>query len=111
MIKTKYLFGVLSLATCQSVFAQDFLSLQQCREMALSYNQDLKAAMHKVTAYEALHRSAKSDLYPKISASGDATYTGKGLENLSVRYQLACQQKIEITQTPESFTVKVPLIS
>lgn len=39
------------------------------------------------------------------------TKTGKGLENLSVRYQLACQQKIEITQTPESFTVKVPLIS
>lgn len=50
MIKTKYLFGVLSLATCLPVFAQDFLSLQQCREMALSYNQDLKAATHKVTA-------------------------------------------------------------
>ena len=48
--------------------------------MALSYNQDLKAAMHKVTAYEALHRSAKSDLYPKISASGDATYTGNPRE-------------------------------
>ena len=80
MIKTKYLFGVLSLATCLPVFAQDFLSLQQCREMALSYNQDLKAATHKVTAYEALHRSAKSDLYPKISASGDATYTGNPRE-------------------------------
>ena len=48
--------------------------------MALSYNQDLKAATHKVTAYEALHRSAKSDLYPKISASGDATYTGNPRE-------------------------------
>lgn len=43
---------------------------------------------------------------PKQGAGG----TGKGLENLSVRYQLLCRRDIEILKEREQFTVKVPLI-
>lgn len=80
MMKTKYFCTLLSLTACIPLFAQDFLSLQQCRQMALDYNQDLKAASHEIAATKALHQSAKADLYPKLSASGNASYTGNPRE-------------------------------
>lgn len=43
---------------------------------------------------------------PKQGVTG----TGKGLENLSVRYHLLCHKDVEIHKTGDSFTVKVPLI-
>lgn len=70
----------LSFVTCCPLFAQEFISLQQCRQMALSYNQDLKAATYDVSARESLHQMARADFYPKISASGQASYTGNPRE-------------------------------
>lgn len=80
MIHMKTICTLLSLALCPPVIAQEFISLQQCRQMALSYSQDLKAARHEISAREALHRSARADFYPQISADGNASFTGNPTE-------------------------------
>jgi len=41
--------------------------------------------------------------------AGDASI-GVGLDNIAKRYELTCDKKIEITESGNSFTVKVPII-
>lgn len=40
-----------------------------------------------------------------------ALESGKGLQNLATRYQLLCSKKIEIIQSENCFTVKIPLLN
>lgn len=50
------------------------------REMALSYDDDLKAATKRIESSLELERAARADRTPSLSAGGDFRYTGNPLE-------------------------------
>lgn len=50
------------------------------RQMALEYNDDLKAAAKNIAASVELERAARADFSPKLSAGADFQYTGNPLE-------------------------------
>lgn len=72
-----------SLCCTLSVAAQqpetDTLLLRY-RQMALEYNDDLKAAAKNIAASVELERAARADFSPKLSAGADFQYTGNPLE-------------------------------
>jgi len=57
--------------------AQQVLTLEQCRQMALEHNQKVLIADEHVEAASALKRSAKTQFLPSISANGLYTRTNK----------------------------------
>lgn len=59
------------------VSAQQVLTLDQCRQMALEHNQKILIADEHVEAAGALMRSAKTQFLPSISANGLYTRTNK----------------------------------
>ena len=60
-----------------SAFAQEHAGLlEKYREMALSYNHDLKAAEKNISASIELERAARAGRLPKISGGADFKYTG-----------------------------------
>lgn len=50
--------------------------LVRYRQMALAYNDDLKAAAKNIEASIELERAARADRIPKLSAAGEFQYTG-----------------------------------
>lgn len=80
MGKLKIYLSVLTMLAGTSVFAQEYLSLQQYRIRALEYNQDIQAAAHEVAARKAMKHTAKADFLPRFAADGQASYTGNPQE-------------------------------
>ena len=54
--------------------------LMRYRQMALEYNDDLKAAVRNIEASMELERAARADRTPTLSAGADFKYTGNPLE-------------------------------
>lgn len=54
--------------------------LLRYRQMALEYNDDLKAAAKNIAASVELERAARADFSPRLSAGADFQYTGNPLE-------------------------------
>lgn len=54
--------------------------LARYRQMALEYNDDLKAAVRNIEASMELERAARADRTPTLSAGADFKYTGNPLE-------------------------------
>ncbi len=57
--------------------AQQMLTLEQCKQMAIEHNQKVLIANEHVEAANALKRSAKTQFLPSISANGLYTRTNK----------------------------------
>jgi Outer membrane protein len=70
--------AVLLLST--AVQAQESELLKKYRTMALSYNQDVKAADKGVAYYKEMENSAKADMLPKVAANATASYTGNPMQ-------------------------------
>ena len=66
-------------AATASAQATDDPLLARYRQMALEYNDDLKAAAKNIEAGIELERAARADRIPTLSASGDFRYTGNPL--------------------------------
>lgn len=81
----------------QGVNAQQSVLLQQYRQMALEYNHDLKSAEKNIVAGMELHRSAKADLKPKLSADANFQYTGNPME---------LTLGLPVLESPVSFTAQ-----
>lgn len=75
-LKFSLLFSVW-LIVINEAFAQQVLTLDQCRQMALEHNQKILIADEHVEAAGALMRSAKTQFLPSISANGLYTRTNK----------------------------------
>lgn len=72
---SKRIILILTLAAAMRAAAQDTLTLQQCRDMALQYNKEV-AASNRQTAYARyMVRSTKGNFLPEITASGTAMYS------------------------------------
>lgn len=70
---------VIQIATAQSDTTSTSL-LQRYRTMALTYNDDLKSAKKNIEASIELTKAARADRGPKLSAGGEASYTGNPIE-------------------------------
>lgn len=66
-----------------SVEGQETLSLEECRQRALSANRGLKQASVKREQTEALEKVALWQMLPKVSANGAYTWTEKSVNLLS----------------------------
>lgn len=73
------LCGVFCILTAAAQPTPDSL-LMRYRQMALEYNDDLKAAAKNIEAGIELERAARADRTPKLSAGGEFQYTGNPLE-------------------------------
>jgi outer membrane protein TolC len=64
----------------KNVFAQSQqLSLEQCRNLALTQNKKLKAAQYDIDAARAAVKTAETNIYPSIDGSATGVYLGKPL--------------------------------
>lgn len=71
----KYTIPAILLLLSTVASAQEQLSLQQCREMAMEYNQNMKVANKTVEKAEAEQKSMRTLYLPKVSGSGMYAYT------------------------------------
>lgn len=80
-MKKEFIYILLSLAIFTNKgYAQENELLSKYRKMAVSYNQDMKAAkMNELSAEENV-KSAKTDFMPKVSANASYSYTGNPME-------------------------------
>ena len=64
---------------CQGVFAQEYLTLSQCREMALEQNKQLAASVQQIEYARHTASSYKANFFPDFKLNGTGLYsTSKG---------------------------------
>ena len=75
---------LLSILCPSSLFAQETLSLQQCREMAMQYNKEMAASVKQTESALYTMKSYKGNFFPNFTASGMGLYStangGFGIE-------------------------------
>ncbi|MCH5330288.1 MAG: histidine kinase [Alistipes sp.] len=84
------------------------LSLQPLIDNAVKHNAVTSRNPMRITIRVENDRLCVSN--PKYPLLEPATGTGTGLKNLSSRYMLITGRDIEITDTPDRFTVQLPLL-
>lgn len=73
----RYLFAILLLSACGSVFGQVHLNLEKCREMALESSKKMAIAVKQEEKAEFDRKSYRANFLPKISATGLYAYMQK----------------------------------
>lgn len=81
-MKKKYLAFVM-LLSAGVLSAQTVLTLEDCRQMAISHNKTLQIAQENVKAANELKRAAFTQFFPNFSANGTYTWNEKNLSLLS----------------------------
>lgn len=73
----RYLFAILLLSACGSVFGQVHLNLEKCREMALESSKKMAIAVKQEEKADFDRKSYRANFLPKISATGLYAYMQK----------------------------------
>ena len=73
MKETTFILAALLSAACIS--AQETLTLEQCREMALKYNKEMAAAARQTESARYTAKSYKGNFFPNFSLSGTGIYS------------------------------------
>ncbi len=60
---------------CSSLSAQEMLSLEQCRAMALKYNKEMAASVRQTESALYTVKSYKGNFFPNFTASGTGIYS------------------------------------
>lgn len=82
-----YIILYASIACTSGADAQDTLSIEQCREMALTYNKEMAASAHATQSAVYTAKSYKGNFLPNIYVSGTGLYsTANGSSTLSGGY-------------------------
>lgn len=66
---------ILLLCGSNVMMAQEVLTLEKCREMALENNRGLKSAQERIAASQDMLRAYKSNMLPKFSLNGTFLYS------------------------------------
>ena len=75
----KYILATILSATMMYVQAQEILSLEQCRQMAIKQNKEIAAAAKQSDMAKYMVRSYRGNFFPDISLTGTGLYnTGTG---------------------------------
>ncbi|MGN1245743.1 MAG: TolC family protein [Muribaculaceae bacterium] len=76
----RYVLAVAATASVASMTAQDVLTMEQCRTLALQHNKEVAAAKMQTASARYMRKSYKALYLPDFSASGNALYhTGDGV--------------------------------
>ena len=81
-MKKRYL-ALVVLFSAWSMSAQTVLTLDDCRQMAISHNKTLQIAQENVKAANELKKAAFTQFFPNFSANGTYTWNEKNLSLLS----------------------------
>jgi hypothetical protein len=81
-MKKKY-SGLIVLFMAWSMNAQEVLTVENCRQMAISHNKTLQIAQENVNAAKELKKAAFTQFFPNFSANGTYTWNEKNLSLLS----------------------------
>lgn len=81
-MKKRYL-GLMMLFSAWSMYAQQVLTLEDCRRMAIDHNKSLQIAQENVKAANELKKAAFTQFLPNFSANGTYTWNEKNLSLLS----------------------------
>jgi two-component system LytT family sensor kinase len=85
------------------------MTLQLLLENAIKHNQLKENSPLSIKIYqEANHILVSNNLQKRLSP---AESSGIGLSNIKERYRILRQQEVEVVESLEYFTVKLPLIS
>jgi LytS/YehU family sensor histidine kinase len=84
-------------------------SIQTLVENAIKHNKFSKESPLQIEVYNSSNRITVSNNV-NLRNHGE-TSTGKGLDNLKARYSHFTSNLVEITQTEDSFTVSIPLLT
>lgn len=85
------------------------LTLQLLAENVIKHNvfyAGSPVSIHLLVDADGAYLVIRNERHPKP----DVPVSGKGLQNLSVRYRMLCSKDIEVEQNESFFTVKVPLL-
>lgn len=66
---------VCTLFCSASLFSQEILSLEQCREMALKYNKEMAASAKQTESAHYTVKSYKGNFFPNFTANGTGLYS------------------------------------
>lgn len=66
-----------------AINAQEVLTLEKCRQMALEHNQKIKMAQGQINAADAAKKAAFTQYLPNFSANGAYTHTNKEFQLLN----------------------------
>ncbi len=81
-MEKRYL-ALVMLFSALSMSAQTVLTLEDCRQMAMSHNKTLQIAQENVKAANELKKAAFTQFFPNFSANGTYTWNEKNLSLLS----------------------------
>lgn len=80
---------LLAVGTIFGSHAQQLLSLDSCRTLALTNNKDLRISQEKITAAHNQQKAASTNFLPKLDVMGTYMYTQKEISVLSDEQQQA----------------------
>lgn len=83
-MRKSVLCGVLLLLFGKMVFAQQALSLQECRDLAVKNNKELRIAEEKIRMADYEKKAALTKYFPQISANGAYMWNQKDLNLLDM---------------------------
>lgn len=86
-MKRILVLGLVLILACgiSALWAQRVFTLDECRDLALSHNKQLLIADREVEAAANLHRAARTDYLPKLSAEGGYRLTSREVSLLNGR--------------------------
>ncbi|MDR3653088.1 MAG: TolC family protein [Paludibacter sp.] len=79
----KNVFVTIAIVASMQLYAQKVLQLEDCRQMALIHNKNLKMAQESVNAARELKAAAFTQFFPNFSANGTYAWNQKNLSLLS----------------------------
>ena len=82
-MKTFFTLLIVCICFSQSGHAQELLSLEQCRRLAIENNKSLKMKAKNIDAANFTHRAAKTNFLPKLSLAGGYIRNGEQMSLLS----------------------------
>ena len=84
MRKKISIYGILSLFALTSVSAQQLYSLQECKQMALEHNVQMKVASNKVLMAKQDKKEAFTNYLPSVNLTGGAMKANEGLIQMTM---------------------------
>lgn len=75
-MRTRYtILAISAVASLFSLHAQEVLTLEQCREMALKYNKDMAASGKQTESARYMAKSYWGNFFPNFTANGNGLYS------------------------------------
>lgn len=106
--KTLFLAIILSFVCFSRTMAQQYLSLQECRELALENNKELKAASEQERVAYYQKREAFMNFFPKVSASGSYMHLSKDIHLIGSSTIGKIPSQLPLT-LPNLGTINIPI--